>query len=710
MAESETHNKFDGTAEFVVQAGSISGGVHHHQHAATAPVVVVPRQLPAAVPHFTDREQQIAVLDSWLSSSADEGAHVNVIAGVGGVGKTSLAAHWAHQVRDEHFPDGDLFVDLRGYHPEHSVDADEALDRLLRALDVPGDRMPVEPEAKAALFRSRVHGKRMLLVLDNAATVDQVRPLLPGAPTCRTLVTSRSSLPGLIARDGARRIELSTFSLDRAIELVGRIVGDERVRAEAEAAVELVGYCGSLPLALCIAAERLASNPRHGIAELVEELAEERERLDALSVDGDDFTTVRVVFSWSYRTLPADQARMFRLLALPAGPDITAVAAAVLFGTTEPKARRLPDGLAGVHLVDEYESGRYRQHDLLRVYAAERADLDEPAEERRQALRRLFTWYAHTVADSAQVIAPGFSSITVTLAEPFRAAETFPDRLAALRWCDAELDNLVAAVERAAEVGEHELAWQLPVTMFGYFLARRPFAAWTDTHEIAIASARRVGAREAEVWLLTSSAIAYRYLRHYDEAISRLRTAIEGWAALGVLWAEAWALRDLGGVLRDVDRDEESVAALERALAMHVSVNDVWGESVALSALASLYRKLGRPEDALRCLARSLEIRQAENDQRNVALVLNEYGSLYLATGYMTDAASSFEQALVIHRELDNWHGEAEARQQLGEIHARRGRKTEAAEHWRAAAELYLRIGDPRAQDVRMRLAELGTA
>lgn len=706
MADGGTRNEFGGSAQNVVMAGTIQGGVH--LHCTPKPDSPIPRQLPADTSYFTDREPHIASLDAWLSTSHEQDSpHINLIAGVGGVGKTSLAAHWAHRAR-EHFPDGDLYLNLRGYHPEQAVSAAEALDRLLRALDVPGDRIPVDLDTRAAMYRSLLHGKRMLILLDNAAATDQVRPLLPGNPTCRTLVTSRDQLSGLSVRDGAKRIELRTFKPDQAIELIEKVTGEDRVRDEAARSDELIRYCGNLPLALRIAAEKLASNPGMHIADLVEELAEERERLDALSIEGDDAATLRAVFSWSYRTLPPDRKHVFRLLSLPAGADITAQGAAVLCGISIPRAKRELNALVAAHLLElDPESQRYRFHDLVRVYAAECALEDESPEDRRNALRRLFTWYAHVALAAAQVFSPGFTSIPVDLPEPFTAPPDFPDRRAALRWCDEERENLVTAVRKAAEIGEHTLAWQLPVTMFGYFIARRALDPWLETYDVGLASARLVEAPAAEAWLLTGSATASRDLRRYDTAEEQFRQAIARWNALGERWAEAWALRDLGGVYHHLGRHQDAIDALERALAMHIEENDAWGEATAAGMLAAPYQSVGRHDEALRLLARAMEIRRAQNDQRNIGRTLNEYGSVFNDLGRTDEALAVLEEGLEIHTEIDNWHGQATAHDHLGTTFARLNRPGEAAEHWQSAADLYEQLGDPLAGDLRRRLQDL---
>jgi len=701
VGDGDTRNEFAGTATNVVQAGSISGGVHIHHHDAA--IAVTPRQLPADVAHFTDREPQISWLDTWLETAHGQLALVNVIAGAGGVGKTSLAAHWAHRVR-ERFPDGDLYLDLHGYHAERRVDADEALDQLLRTLDVPGERIPISRDAKAALYRSLLHERRMLILLDNAATADQVRPLLPGSPTCRVLITSRSTMAGMMTREGARRMPLDVLPTDQAVELLRKIVGAARVDADPAAAAELTRHCGFLPLALRITAERLAASPHLALADLVEELAEEQERLDALTIDGDDLSTVRVVFSWSYHTLSPEAARMFRLLSIPRGTDISAAAAAVLCGVSEGKGRRLLEQLAGMHLLSEHQPRRYRFHDLVRVYAAECAQRDESSRDRQAAAHRLFTWYAHCVLAAARVYAPGFTRIPMALPDPPREPPEFPDRLAALHWCDAERENLIAAVETANELHEYALAWQLPVALFGYFLVRKPLTDWVVSHDIGIAAAQLCGEQLAEAWLLTSRALPQSDLRQYEAARESHERALPLWRATGERWGEAWALRDLASLYRLLDRVPEAVDAFERALAMHIEEGDRWGEATASAGLALALHSLGSSGQALRLLDRTLAIRQESNDHRNVARAMNELGLVYGALGETDTAIDYLERALPIHQSFDYWYGEAVARERLADILAPLGQTAAAEEHWRIAADLYDRLGDPHGDDIRARL------
>lgn len=377
------------TAGAVVQADSIG-----QVSLSSAPVDVPrPAQLPPDVSSFTGRVEDLATLDSLFGhgrSAAGPGPMavvITTIAGAGGIGKTALAVHWAHRVRSG-FPDGQLYVNLRGYGPGPAMSPGHALDGFLRALGMPGEAVPTDVAAMTASFRSLVADRRVLVILDNAVTADQVRPLLPGTPTCAVVVTSRNKMSGLVAHDGARRVTLDQLTPREAGQLLRDVIGPSRADAEPGAVAELGRFCDFIPLALRVAADRVAARPHLRISGLVRDLAEEHRRLDVLSTGDDDPTTLRSVFSWSYRTLPPETARAFRLLGLHPGFTISTAAAAALTGTATADAGRHLDALAGVHLLTEVDRQRYQVHDLLRAYAAERAAADEPPVERQVALRR----------------------------------------------------------------------------------------------------------------------------------------------------------------------------------------------------------------------------------------------------------------------------------------------------------------------------------
>jgi hypothetical protein len=347
--------------------------------AATESILVRPRQLPAAVAHFTGRAAELDALSGFAAevTAARGPMIISAISGTAGIGKTALAVHWAHQVAPK-FGDGQLYVNLRGYHPTGSpVSPAEAICGFLDALAVPVDRIPATLDAQAALYRSLLSGRRMLILLDNARDGAQVRPMLPGSPGCLVLVTSRSQLTGLAAAEGARLLTLEVLAIDEARALLARRLGNQKVTAEPAAVAELIALCAQLPLALNIAAAHAVASPAEPLLSLVAGLRDRRERLDALDA-GEPASSVRAVLSWSYQNLSPQSARMFRLLGIHPGPDITACAAASLAGISSDQARRALAELTATHLLSGQPHGRFAFDDLLRAYAAEQATARDP--------------------------------------------------------------------------------------------------------------------------------------------------------------------------------------------------------------------------------------------------------------------------------------------------------------------------------------------
>lgn len=363
---------------------------------------LVPRQLPGDVHGFVNRLGEMEVLSNHLRDEGPEGgarSPIHVITGTAGVGKTALALHWAHRVR-EHFPDGQLYVDLRGYGAGSSIEPDQVLNRFLRALDVPADAVPPDIDSRSALFRSLLAERCVLILLDNAATAAQVRPLLPAV-----LVTSRDRLSGLVAREGARRLTVRTLEPAEAVELLEHVTERHRPRDDLHEVSELARLCGRLPLALRIAAERAAGRPHMPLGALIQDLRDESALWDALATDDEEEAdAVRTVFAWPYRALPEETARQFRLLGLHPGDDFDSAAAAALSGLPVRRARRVLDSLVGAHLVEQADPDRYRFHDLLRSYAWDQARQKESPKGRQEALTRLVTWYLRTADVAARAV------------------------------------------------------------------------------------------------------------------------------------------------------------------------------------------------------------------------------------------------------------------------------------------------------------------
>jgi DNA-binding SARP family transcriptional activator len=414
-----------------------------------------PRELPADVSAFTGREAELRRLDRLVNgrdarAGGAPAAVISAISGTAGVGKTALAIHWAHQVAGR-FPDGQLHVNLRGYDPARPLTAADALAVFLRALGVPDEEIPPGEDRRAARYRSLLAGKRMLVVVDNARTAEQVRPLLPGAPTCAMVVTSRDSLAGLVARDGAARLDLDVLPLDDAVGLLRELIG-ARADADPPAAAELARQCSRLPLALRVAAELAVARPDVPLVDLIAELADEQRRLDVLDADGDPRTAVSSVFSWSYQHLDPDLARAFRLTSLHPGPDFESQAVAALMATALDRARRMLEALARAHLIHPTGPGRYGMHDLLRVYGRGLTGAEEGEGQAREALARLTDHYVHAAASAMDGPYASVASATA-LTEPMATTPA---------WLDEQRALLIAA---AAEFAGPRHATRLDLTL-----------------------------------------------------------------------------------------------------------------------------------------------------------------------------------------------------------------------------------------------------
>ncbi|MEU5992124.1 NB-ARC domain-containing protein [Spirillospora sp. NPDC047418] len=450
-------NEFEGDAGTVVQAQSIQGGIRIGGRRTLPP----PRQLPLDVSGFVNREASLRALDALLTDTTTEAAAtaadgvravvVSAVSGAPGIGKTALALHWAHRSRML-FPDGDLYVDMRGHGPGRPVTAGEALDGFLRALGAPPEAIPADADQRASIYRTLLDGKRVLVVVDNAASPADIRPLLPGARGCFALVTSRSTLAGLVAREGAARVTLDVLSPEESVDLLATVLGTGRVAADLAAALRVAELSGHLPLALRVVAEHAAGRPELSLAGLVAELEDERHRLDALATEEDELSDVRAAFSWSYRALSEPLRRTFRLLGLHAGPDIGVGAAPALLGADPATTGRRLRGLTAAHLLRETSNGRFRLHDLLRAYARERAAAEDPQQERTRAIRRMLAWYLLTVDAGRRLILPYSHAIPLVPTEGIDVPE-FASAQEAAQWFERERPNVLAALRLAADRG-----------------------------------------------------------------------------------------------------------------------------------------------------------------------------------------------------------------------------------------------------------------
>jgi NB-ARC domain-containing protein len=463
------------------------------------------RPIPAQLPHdaagFTGRELELAALDSFALGEGSTAVVITAIDGAAGIGKTALAIHFGHRVAAA-FPDGQLYVNLRGFDPDQPpLSPRDVLLRFLRALGADPSQMPTDLDELASVYRSLISGGRVLVVLDNAATAQQIRPLLPGTAGCLAMVTSRNRLSGLVARDGAHRLTLDVLLPAEAVVLLARTIGSDRIAAEPAAAETLARLCGWLPLALRITADRAAAHRHLKLTDLVDELTLEHNRLDVLSAD-EEATQIRAVISWSYRALPPEPARAFRLLSLHAGQDISAPAAAVLIGATIPETRQLLATLTEGHLLEETGRGRYQFHDLVRVYASECAQISEPEPERTAAIRRLLAWYLHTADAFSRTFIPDVRHVPLDPPEPACGPLVFTTHRQAVDWAQAEFSNLGPVAQQATAIGDDATAWKLVITLLPLFDLYRRVADLLPTLHLALAATQRLGDRDAEAWIL----------------------------------------------------------------------------------------------------------------------------------------------------------------------------------------------------------------
>jgi DNA-binding SARP family transcriptional activator/tetratricopeptide (TPR) repeat protein len=684
----------------------------------------LPAQLPAATAMFTGRAGTLKRLDELLTHDSDRLA-IGVVTGTAGVGKTALAVHWGHRTRAR-FPDGQLFVDLRGYASAPPLRPAEVLAGFLSTLGVPADQIPVELEPAAAMYRTRLADKRVLVLLDNAGAAEQVRPLLPGAGGSLVLVTSRDQLAGLVARDGAVHIGLDVLDAAEAQELLGRTLGPERVDAEPAASAELARLCGHLPLALQITAANLIVRPHRRLADQVSELAGD-DRLAALTVDDDQQATVRAAFDLSYSVLEPGERRMFRLLGLLPGPDVTAAAAAVLTGTSPELAGRLLARLAGAHLLGEPAPGRYTFHDLLRQYAAEQAHREDGDAERAAAVGELLGWYLRGADAAAKVMSPEKLRLPLPPAAA-GPAPTLDSHGAALAWLDAERPNLLAVIRHASEHGPRPVAWLLADALRGYFGRRMLTIDWLSATGHGLAAAEAAGDLPGQAATQLSIADAYnrrseyeRATAHYDRALELFRRSRwpEGEASVlcnsggvylelgeleqaaertsralvlnrraGMVAAAAVCLGNLACVYAGLGQLAEAADHASQAMAAYRTIGSVWGEATSLGYLGDVRRNQGRLAEALDLLGRALALHRDAGNRGGESDVLRAIAATHCEAGRVAEAMAAAQAALVLAQETADPRIEADVLTVLGAIHTRRSEPQTAADHCERALEL----------------------
>ncbi|UOZ05337.1 BTAD domain-containing putative transcriptional regulator [Amycolatopsis sp. WQ 127309] len=687
-----------------------------------------PSQLPAGVGHFTGRDDELASLDAALE---DGDRPVVVISGAAGMGKTALALHWAHRVAAR-FPDGQLFLDLRGQDAAEAMPGSRALAHLLRGLDVPEENIPGDPAERAALYRSLLHGRRCLVVVDNARGLDDVLPLIPGTGPALLVITSRQTLAALSTRHAVHPVALDAFAHAESLALLNRVLGADRVKREPGPAARVARLCGGMPLALRIAAARLVGTPKRPLAELAAELAGAG-RLDTLAVEGDS-RTVRAVLATAYLPLGDAQARLFRRVALSPGATFTTALGAALCGMTAGDGDRATAGLATAHLVTAAGADRFRFHDLIREFARQRARADEPASAREETGDRLVDWYLLAAAAANRALDPNRDLVTPVPRHAAPAVPVGPDRHAALAFLTAERDNLLPVVRFAREHGRPEAAWQLTYLLTSFYdtaghwhtrveLCRQGAAAATeigdplaeaemlralgvayfmtrrlqealDTNAAALRTARAAGDVQGEGHIHNNTANAYAELRRFEEAIASHRLAVARNAEAGNDFGHALSQRNLGHTYVRMGRARESLDPLTEALATFRDLGNARLEAATLDTLGEAHLQRGDHAAALAHLGEAIAVSRAIGDRWLEWESLLDAGRAHLGQGDFAVALAHFGQALDLSRDVGDRHGEASALEHLARARLGAGDLAAAREHLERGLALRATVPD----------------
>jgi DNA-binding SARP family transcriptional activator len=676
---------------------------------APAPAVesrpTVPAQLPRAPVSLIGRDAELRRMDGLLADYPDGGL-VLVVSGPAGVGKTALAVHWAHRVRED-FPDGQLYVDLHGYDPnQEPLDAGEVLNRFLRTLGVPVADTPVSVEERSALFRTLVADRRVIVMLDNVRGSTELLPLLPGSPSC-VVVTSRRRLVGLVAHAEARLVELDMLTPDAAVEVLGRVAGRGPTTGEGEVAAlrRLAELCDGLPLALRIAAARLAVSPTLRVAELVAELDDEHGRLAALDLE-DGEGPVRAALDASRRALPPLPARLLALLGLHPGPDLTPLVVAAMAEVGVGEAQRALDALTAANLLSVGEPGRYGAHDLVRVYTRTLAGELRP-EERREATGRMLDYYLHC-ADLADGLLPiGRGSVRVAPEHLPLAVPKLAGAAEAIAWLEGEQANLVAAADLAATGSDRAWlvhAWQLAYTLSRFFWLRTDNETLLRVTESALRAATELDDPEAKFVMLFNLGVALLQFRRYDEALARHREALEVSRASGDVDRQARALTTVANTLQDLGRLTESEAYYREALEVSRVAGSRWAEANAHHNLALLYLSTQRFTEAATWLRVALRMYVEVDERCGESACHTDLAAVLMEEGQFDEAVISARTGLTVASDAASPYHQALAHDRLATLFDRQGLPG-AVSHWQRALALFTELDAPEADQVRARLA-----
>jgi DNA-binding SARP family transcriptional activator len=600
---------------------------------------VVPRQLPADLARFTGRTDDLARLDALLpTGTVGQAVVISAIAGSAGVGKTALAVHWAHRVRDR-FPDGQLAVNLRGYDREEPLTPHDALGQLLRGLGHSKHEIPVETEQRIGVYRSLLADRRVLVLLDNARTAEQVRPLLPAGDRSVVVITSRSDLRGLVALNDAKVLKLGVLPLDQAVQLLENVIGVDRTRAEPEATAELARLCACLPLALRIAASLLVGEPQLRVRELVNQLSTE-DRLATLEVDDDRQAAVSAAFDLSYTALTPEQQRMFRVLGLAPRADFTPMSAGALLGVPSSQALKLLRALARAHLVEEQAPQRFSQHDLLRLHAGERALAEESAEQRRACAVRLLDHYLHSIDNAGRLTNAHGADKPLTKRDPVVEAVGFSDKDTALAWCLAEHDLLVELCEFASTERHFEHAWKLPYAMLAYLSRHATTGEYLRIFTIALNAARQLQDRHGESVALHLLGLTNKNLHRYEEAERALLEALRIRHEIGFQRGVAVTEAELASTYLWQGRHDEAQLHYRESVEQWRQLGNDVGWSVSMNSLAWTLVRGGDFAEAVVVAKEALAVQERLEAPRHSTY--DTLAQAYAGLGDLNEAARTY--------------------------------------------------------------------
>ncbi|SED72457.1 DNA-binding transcriptional activator of the SARP family [Amycolatopsis tolypomycina] len=659
----------------------------------------VPRQLPADLRAFSGRECDLKALHALLPEAldADTSTPIASVEGMGGIGKTTLAVHFAHEVADR-FPGGQVHLNLRGYGPGEPVEPSAALEAMLTALGVPCEAIPADLDGRAASWRTHTAGRRLLVVLDNANRTEQVSPLLPG-PGCLVLVTSRWQLRALVATHGARRVALEELGDEDAVALLASTIGHDRVARDPAAAGRFVRYCGGLPLAIRILAVRAAQFPELPLDEFVDA----PDLLGSFDLADGEGTNIRSVFSYSYQALQPSTARLLRLLGLHTGVDFTAPAAAAVAGLDVAATRPMLETLAAAHLLAQPRPGRYQFHDLIRAYAASQV---ESASECDAALDRLLGWYLASALNASRRMRPERYYRLLEL-DDLEGGLAFPGYHDALDWFGEESGNLIAAVHLARRRGRDDVCWKLAWLLQSYFVTRSRLDDWRSVFAVALEAARASGHRPGEAGILSGLGVVNGVARQYAESRRYLEQVLAIQRELGAREGEARAQYNLAMAAHNLEDCAWAYEHGVQALAIVRELGLGHFEASVLRALGDICTSMGDHEQALRLADEALAIIGPDGCPVDTRFTQHTRGLALIGLGRVEEGIACLRDSVRMFFSMGEQYEAADVLAQLGQVQLRHGDPAAARECWLRSVRLLTELGHPDADDVRAKLAAL---